>query len=329
MVPDNIATIDQAFNMRSTAEKYLFTCYSYMPNDGDANQNPAYIGGDEIWGRINNEDFSYSLLNISRGFQNKVNPYGDQFSNLYKGLRDCNIFIENIDKVPDLEYVDKIRWIAEVKFLKAYYHFSLIRMYGPIPLIKESLPINASVEQAKVSRNTIDECFNYVVDLLDEAMEDLPDEINDPAYELGRITKPIAMALKAKVLVTAASPLFNGDSDFSHLKNNDGTSLFDPEVRQEKWDKAVIACKEAINFCEEKGYSLYYYKSVFNRTDTVLTQLSIRNVITERWNNEIIWANTQSQSTHLQTLAGHHSWDPLFPDNLTPYGTFAAPLILF
>ena len=59
--------------------------------------------------------------------------------NLFQGIRDCNIFLERIDEPIDLERYEKNRWGAEVKFLKAYYHFLLLQMYGPIPIVKENL----------------------------------------------------------------------------------------------------------------------------------------------------------------------------------------------
>src|SRR3546814_8914681 len=96
---------------------------------------------------------------------------------------------------------EKARWTAEVKFLKAYYHFWLLRMYGPIPLIKNNLAITADVKDIKqIERNTIDECMEYIVQLLDEAAVDLQDIVQFEIQEAGRITKPIALSVKALVL---------------------------------------------------------------------------------------------------------------------------------
>src|SRR5690606_32063059 len=103
---------------------------------------------------------------------------------------------------------------AEVKFLKAFYHFFLMKLYGPIAIVDENLPISATPEETQVYREPIDVCVDYIVGLLDEAIEDLPPVLNDPGLELGRITKTIALAVKAKVLVWAASPLFNGNPDY-------------------------------------------------------------------------------------------------------------------
>src|SRR5882762_9046460 len=110
VVPDNVATIDNAFTMRSQAEKYLFTCYSYLQRDGDPEQDPAMLGGDELW---ENDDNGGIYKNIAKGLQNVVNPYAENMDYIYRALRDCNIFLENIGKVPDLKDAERRRWIAE------------------------------------------------------------------------------------------------------------------------------------------------------------------------------------------------------------------------
>lgn len=324
VVPDNIATIDNAFTMRSQAEKYLFTCYSYMPNDGTLADDPGMASGDEIW-EINGRG---SYFNIANGLQNIVSPYGDRWTQLYQGIRDCNIFLENINKVPDLDETERGRWTAEAKFLKAYYHFILVRMYGPVPIIKSNLPIDANVNQVKVVRDPVDSCFQYIKQLIDEATPGLPLTIIDPTKEAGRFTQPIALSFKAKVLVTAASPLFNGNSDQNKLKNPDGTMLFNTTYSKAKWDSAAVACKKAIDLCHSIGMKLYEYNppfTQFNLTDTIKTQLSIRLSITEKWNSEIIWANTQTNSVAIQNLISTW-WDPALQDGTTTRGELSPPL---
>lgn len=324
VIPDNVATIDNAFAMRSQAEKYLFTCYSYMPKDGNTGLDPAMEGGDEIWRIVSRGG---SLFNIARGFQNVVDPYGDTWGSLYRAIRDCNIFLENIAKVPDMDEIERNQWIAEVKFLKAYYHFYLVRMYGPIPLMKENLPISAGVDEVKVYRDPVDSCFNYITKLIDEATDDLPLNILNLQQESGRITGVIAKSFKAKVLVTAASPLFNGNADQTGLKNPNGVVLFNTEYSKAKWDSAVVACREAIAACEKAAIKLYKYNASYQQfklTDTIQTQLSIRNSVCERWNSEIIWANTQSYSS-VQSLA-LPPMDTRYAENYIPRGELSPPL---
>jgi starch-binding outer membrane protein, SusD/RagB family len=315
VVPDAIGTIDNAFTQRSTAEKFLFTCFSYLPKDGDMDDNPAFNAGDEIWYMYPILDVNANYWQIARGEQNVGSPYGSYWTGtrsgikMFTALRDCNIFLSNIDKVRDMDDTERERWKAEVTFLKAYYHFLLVRMYGPIPIIKENLPINSTPEEVQVARQPVDSCFSYIVQLLDEAAsnENLPGRIvGNELTEMGRITKAIVLGIKAKVLVTAASPLFNGNPDFAGIKDEKGeVPLINPVADQKKWEKAAQACKEAIEFCHANGYSLHHYNPALNPlwviNDTIQTQLDIRTAVTERqFNTEVIWANTSSKATDLQ-----------------------------
>jgi hypothetical protein len=312
VVPDSIATIENAFTLRSSAEKYLFTCYSYMPLDGSFNDNPAFNSGDEVWYMDPIKDVDPDFANIAKGLQNSASPLGNFWSGgaqgkpLFQGLRDCNTFLANIDKVRELDQYERERWIGEVKFLKAFYTFYLLRMYGPVPLMKENLPISSGPEAVQVYREPVDDCFNYVVELLNEAIanELLPSRIaGNENVELGRITKCIAMAFKAKVLVTAASPLFNGNTDYAGLKDNKGRQLFNQTYDAHKWELAVTACKEAIEFCQVNGYALSVHRenTGYKLNDTTRIQIDIRTAVTERNNSsEVIWANTNSRAGDIQ-----------------------------
>jgi hypothetical protein len=76
VVPDQVGTIDNAFTQRSTAEKFLFTCYSYLPRHGDMDDNPAFNAGDEVWYMDPIRDVDADYWNIARGMQNAGNPFG-------------------------------------------------------------------------------------------------------------------------------------------------------------------------------------------------------------------------------------------------------------
>ena len=68
----------------------------------------------------------------------------------------------------------KKSWIAEAKFLKAYYHFYLMRMYGPLPIVRENIDVSSGVEAVRVSRDAVDEVARYIAELCDEAIPELP-----------------------------------------------------------------------------------------------------------------------------------------------------------
>ncbi len=314
VIPDNVATIDHAFANTVEAEKYLFTCYSYLPSDGTTNGNVGLLAGDELWIQDYRQYFQAATWTvIARGQQNSSDPTANYWDgmqegkDLFEALRHCNIFLENVsnvEKVRDLPLDKRTRWLAEVKFLKAYYHFYLLRMYGPIPLIKENIPISASPEEVRVTRRPADECVNYISELLDESYKDLPLVITNKIDELGRITQPINRAVKAKLLLMAASPLFNGNTDYANFANKDGELLFNSTYSEEKWKLAADAAKEAIDAANAAGHKLYYYQiPEFEMSDTTMTQMSIRGAVTERWNDEVIWGLSNSRAGRLQQAA--------------------------
>ncbi|MEC5144957.1 RagB/SusD family nutrient uptake outer membrane protein [Chitinophaga sp. 212800010-3] len=303
VIPDNVATIDNAFTMRAEAEKYLFTCYSYLPTSSDLSTNPALLAGDEFW-MVEPYSTNDAPWQIARGFQNANTVQLSKWTDYFKALRDCNIFLDNINKVVDLRQAERSRWIAEVKFLKAYYHWLLVRMYGPVPIIDHNLPIASSAEATKVTRLPVDTVFSYISNLIDTAVVDLPDIIADRSTELGRMTKSIALSIKARVLVTAASPLFNGNTDYMGFNSPDGKPFFNNAYDAGKWTKAADACKAAVTSCERVGMVLYSFNQLgVTLSDTLTRQMSIRNATCEEWNPEIIWDNPNSTTHEIQRQA--------------------------
>jgi hypothetical protein len=316
IVPDGVATMDNAFSTRINAEKFLFTCYSYLPNPVNIITSPALLAaGDEMW--LNTDHTALvngtrSALEIIYGNQNTNDPYLNYWggrqngTNLFIALRDCNIFLENIHRTRDMEDEERIRWIAEVKFLKAYFHFFLLQLYGPVPIVRENIAVNATPDEVRVYREPVDDVINYIVQLLDEATKDLPMTIDETITEHGRITKPIALAVKAKALVFAASPLFNGDErtppEFSRTDNR-GVQLFPQTYSAEKWQRAAVAIKNAIDTCHQGYHALYRYNpvgvSLSSISPITRQKYSIRCAVTEKLNPEIIWPLTQSISMSL------------------------------
>ncbi|WP_423126854.1 RagB/SusD family nutrient uptake outer membrane protein [Gaoshiqia sp. Z1-71] len=309
VVPDNVATIDYAFRNRESAEKYLATCYSYLPDFGYI-RDPAMMGSDEIWSHdIDRTEHVYQNTYYLKlgGRQNVSDPLlnfwdGRQGgTNLFIGIRDCNIFLENIYIVPDITEAERKQWIAEVKFLKAFYHFYLMRLYGPIPIIRENIPIHAGIEDVQVFREPVDEVVGYIVELINEAVPDLPLVIYDRITSLGRITQPIALAVKADVLVTAASPLYNGNTIYSDFVDSRGIQLINQKYDREKWGIAMQACKNAIDTAHLASHALYrfidLYYGLSEETHRIMT---LRNAFTEKWNEEVIWGYSNGTFNALQ-----------------------------
>lgn len=333
VIPDNVATLDYAFRMRSTAERYLATCYSFIPLEGHPTGDVGQMGGDELW--LNTAFDSGSARKIAKGEQNINNPLMNFWDgvnggkNLWTGISQCNIFLENIESVPDMDEYEIRKWAAEVKILKAYYHFYLLRMYGPIPIMRENIPISASGDEVRVQRQPVDDVFNYIVELIDDAADDLPDFVFDENTEYGRITLPIALGLKARILVYAASPLFNGNTDYNNFKGKEGELFFNQSYDVEKWERAATATKVAIDFAEGLGYQMYEFVPGLqqrNLSDTTMVQLTYRGALTERWNSEIIWANTDATTSALQRYANPRALDPSMALYTAPNGVSSVPL---
>ena len=315
VVPDNIATIDLAFNTRSTAENFLSTCYTYIPEHAHVEQNFSLLAGDEVWYYAENDFYmnNETSFRVAKGMQNSSSPYLNYWEggrgaprSLFNALRDCNIFLENLVAVPGLEEEERLRWLDEVKVLKAFYHFWLMQMYGPIPIVDTNIPVSAPSTETNVYRASIDEVVTYLTELLDEVIvaDNLPGLINYVYTEQGRITMPIAKALKAKILMLSASPIFNGNTDFSSLIDNQGNSLVNQSYDPQKWVLAKDALLDAIESAEANGHSLFQFNQqlpiIGGISDQITQELSLRAAITEPFNSEIIWAFSADWTGELQ-----------------------------
>ena len=329
VVPDGVASIETAFSTRTNAEKFLFSCYNVLPDHHNVHY-VANLGSDEFFWDVDRETIYNSIgAKLFRGEQSASSPLQNYWSasiSPWVGIRDCNIFLENIGHVPDLKADERIRWIAEVKFLKAYFHFFMMELYGPVPIIDANLDMEAPTEDVRVFRRPVDEVVDYVVNLLDDCYSDLPDYIEDTANETGRITKSICKAVKAKVLVWAASPLFNGNPDYANFTNKDGELLVATTYDASKWERARDAVEDAIYEAEGNGHALYSFKPGFvTYSDHTLLNFTLRGIVTEKvsegGNMESIWPCTKGSVITLQNYCC-----PVFHSNYAETCELCAPL---
>lgn len=299
VIPDNVPNIDHAFADRDAAEKYLFTCYNRLPRHGSASNDPAMLGGHEMYTYHGEAEMSQELLGLINGTQSSGTPLYNCWNGetsaqgLYQAIRVCNTFLEKIDEVYDLKLTERKRWVAEVKFLKAYYHFYLMQMYGAIPIVDRNMEVGEDISKLRLYREPLDSCIHYVNNLINEAIPDLPLNIANEATELGRITQPIALAVRAKLWMLAASPLFNGNPDYAHIKDERGVALFKTTEDPTLWLKAAQACKAAIDTAHLAGAELYRLETdPMPLNDVFRQELTLRMTIYERWNKETIWGLT-------------------------------------
>jgi hypothetical protein len=160
---------------------------NYMPNFVSLYAYPGLIGGDEWYYNIDDLDWRDKAgPKIVRGLQNSNDPLQNYWDgandgkNMFIGIRDCNIFLENIHRVPDLEEYEMSVWSAEIKVVKAFFHLFLLQLYGPIPVIRENAPVNASPAEVRVFREPVDDVVDYIAELIDEAAPNLMSSIESP-----------------------------------------------------------------------------------------------------------------------------------------------------
>ena len=159
-----------------------------------------------------------------------INNWNHSFSY----LRNINIFFENIDDAPINDSQKQIM-IGEMKFLRAFIYFNLISRYGGVPIITKKFELN---DDFTVSRNTYDECVDFICSELEDAIQLLPNK----SETLGKASSDAARALKSRVLLYSASPLHNPNHDL------------------QKWQKASDAASELL----DAGYTLHDdYQSIF------------------------------------------------------------------
>lgn len=259
-VPADRITIEQVFQKKDATEKYLANVYSYINDDSNQWTDNQWIGNsdeaDITWSK-------YDIYKINIGNIGAGNTIFDKWGKYYKGIRSATYFMNHVDgnqEILDLngqQLIDQYK--AEARFLRAYYYFLLMRQYGPVVLVGETeLPVDASAADLQLPRSPFDDCVNYVASELDKAAAILPlvPSLNGQASdnEFGRATVGMALAVKARLLLYAASPLYNGNSDYASFKNQDGKQLINQTADIQKWKKAADAAKAIIDL---NKYQLY------------------------------------------------------------------------
>lgn len=304
VVPDNTLTLEDLFKQKEEAWNALAKVYSYMPNIDNTHET-TWTLGDEYLGRLdlNNDTWNLRAARIMRGLQTVSDPQLGIWSGtqggrrMYEGIRQANVFLANIDKVPDMTEQEKSEWKAQVKFLKAYYNFLLVQRYGPIVIVDDLVSADATTDQLFLPRSKVEDCFTYIIKLMDEAIPDLRERTTQ--VNLGQVDQVAAKAIKARVMLFRASPFYNGNMEyFGDFLDHDGNPFFPMTYDKQKWKDAVDAINVALEACSANGVALYTYEKepyTFDREDYAANKekmkklYDLRFVITEPWNKELIW----------------------------------------
>jgi hypothetical protein len=309
IVPDQITKVEDLFTTKTDALDALAKIYSYLPVLDNMHESPFLLGDEYVYERNDkNDDKKVVAQQIMRDLQSSNAPLmgiwegtggGKHF---YVGMRHCDLVLAHVDLVFDMNEQEKKEMKAQVKFLKAYYAFMLIKQYGPIVLPQYLETDETDPKKLFPYRVSIDESFDFVINLMKEAIPDL--RVKVPTADYGQVDQTVAKSILARVLVYRASPFFNGNSDFfSTFKNKDGSHFFPQEYNKEKWKDAIDALDEAIRICEANGISLYQYSEpTYYAYDSVFVRVNPANarnyynrrfVVTEPWNTGLIWGRSE------------------------------------
>ena len=290
---------EQVFDNVSYTKRWYANVFAGIPDYSGVNsvnvgafKNPWTGMCDElVVGYGNSSKYNNSDRNAANmGFHR----YGD----CYKYIRQANIFLQKAHPIMttgtqgDQLLEDELTQMkANVRFMRAFYHYLLFEQYGPIILVKDKI-YNATEDQ-DVPRNTVDEVIEYIDSELTAVASELTQEpiFEDKDYRAWP-TKGVALAVRAKLWLYAASPLLNGGyREALSVTNPDGTRLF-PDYDAGKWEKALAACKDFIDYAEAGRYELYKeYKD--DNGAVIDPDKSVYNLF-QKYTHEIIWATANN-----------------------------------
>lgn len=261
--------VDRYFNDRMTEEKlfedkkyseqWLAGVYTHLLGCNDdvcsKGNTPHNFSDDMYFG-----DRSGLYRNLKYGMYDE-GAFQRSWKECYIGIRDASTFIRNIHVNKDFTQEEIADYRGQARFLRAYYYWLLLRKYGPIPLIPNDgeMDYTAEYEDLALPRNSYDECADYIADEMAIAAGELA--ITRTNSNINRATRGAALALRAKVLLYAASPLANGNTEMADLTDDKGNILISQEYDESKWARAAAAAKDVMDL---DIYHLYVASRRYN-----------------------------------------------------------------
>lgn len=288
--PDEDLTIKDVFTRREWIRAYISNIYSWLPNENhfadDGGFRNPFVGGSDEMEIAFGEAYSH-LINAGTWNSSNVGRV-PIWTEAWCSVRCCNIFLANIDG--SNQDPDEIReWKGEIYFLRAFYHFLALRAYGPIPLIDHVVEVED--DMSEILRQPFDRCVEFIAADCDRAAGCLPPTRSTTDY--GRPVRAAALALKARLLLYAASPLYNGNPELAGLKDPQTGECLIPQVPDpEKWKLAADAAREALDEVDGSGfYGLYRSSS----NDPVK---NYEEIFTVNWNREVLFGKNLGDDLH-------------------------------
>lgn len=314
-------TVDTIFHYKKQAEfavaRMYQTCiksylpqYSYTPRPEVLTDevfiiHPAYDwatsgvnAGVYITGNMTPDKTCDYRFGEASGSGGHIIAKGKRFEDHYRGIRNANLVLKNIEMVTDAgeAWKDDIR--GQALFCRAMQHYELFRYYGGIPIVTKPL---SGDDELNIHRSSVKTVVDSIVSWCDQAALLLP--TTRPSTDFGMITRLAALALKARVLLYAASPLYNTPADMATIVagarygDERDSVLCYLSYDKERWNKAAKASKAVIDNAASAGIGLYYTgkaKTTGDQYDDLGDYESVWNVY---GNKEIILASPYNQTT--------------------------------
>ena len=284
--PSTDVTADTIFSTAEYARRVLWYGYQYLPMGLEVSNgywNTMWLGNIEGLTDLNQDYLGYSGVNevyyagnYNAGVENSPRGkfmatkirFNDNETRMWSSIRNAWLVVENIDRVQDMDAAEKMRLKAEAKTMVAVYYAHMLRHYGALPIINRAI---SPEESAMPKRATLQETVDFIIGLLDDAIATADFPWSIPESEManwdGRLTKGGAMALKARVLLFVASPLFNSDAPFYSGQASDELMTWFGGYDHERWKKAVDACEDFFNNLNSRGFYRLVQKEDVNPTE--------------------------------------------------------------
>ena len=292
---DTELTLPMVFEDKTRTEGWLANVYSHVPDPywGYARKLGWDILSDDMTASERWRQWDWKVIPMLLGEWTPSTDWdGNYWSRLPQLIREANIFIENVHPLPDqgISATEVTYMKAEMRFMIAYYYYLLSNTYGPVPFKPNYIaPTDFNLADLMEGQRPYYEVVDWVDKELKEVAEILPAKYTE-ARKYGRATSIMCLAVRARMLLFAASPLVNGNPDYANHKNKDGENLFSTTADKTKWAYAAQACKELIDAAEAAGHKLYTEK---NDDGTIDPFMSYQNLFLTRYdegNTKILFA---------------------------------------
>ncbi len=289
--PDDQLDLPTAFENSKNLDRWLAYIYDGIPAYY-ADSNWDTIGDDATtpaeWIAVGNKVCNYQIGNWTPSDGQIINFWTD----LPKRIRSAYIFLEYAHPLTDVSQNDIDIMKAECRFFIAYYHSLLAMTYGAVPLIREAAP-TTDAKDLMVKQEPFYTVVDWCADELLEVSKLLPVTYTDQANDYGRATSLWALAMRARLLTFAASPLVNGNPGNAGIVNCDGEPIFTSQYDPYRWEDAAKANKELIDAAEENGYRLYEVRTKEGDLDPYMSYFGATMLRRNQDNFEIIMPRTE------------------------------------